>query len=67
MTYLVELPVAVHDGPADVVKVEISRSADGLVKAARPGQVVARAARSVDDMLTLAQTFVDTFGDMARA
>lgn len=71
MTYLVELPVAAQDGSADVVKVEISGPADGLVNAARPGQVVARAAHSMEDMLAgvrpIAQSFVDSFGDMATA
>jgi hypothetical protein len=71
MAYLVELPVTAQDGSATVVKVEVSGPADGLVKAARPGQVVARAARSMEDMLAgvrpIAQSFVDSFGEMTRA
>jgi hypothetical protein len=71
MAYLVELPVAAQDGPVAVVKVEVSEPVDGLVTAARPGQVVARAARSMEDMLAgvrpIAQSFVDSFGEMARA
>jgi hypothetical protein len=71
MAYLVELPVTASDGSAEVVKVEVSGPVDGLVKVARPGQVVARATRSMQDMLAsvrpIAQTFVEGFGDMARA
>ena len=50
MTYLVELPVTADGGPAEIVKVQISGPTDGLVKVARPGQVVARATRSLGEM-----------------
>ncbi|MFF8311879.1 CU044_2847 family protein [Streptomyces lydicus] len=78
MAYLVELPVsgggdgtgsAQRDG-SSTVKVEIEETADGLVKVARPGQVVARASRSLNDMLAgirpVAQNFVDSFRGMDR-
>ncbi|OKI32429.1 hypothetical protein A6A29_21815 [Streptomyces sp. TSRI0281] len=52
------------------VKVQIDETADGLVQVARPGQVVARATRSLDDMLAgirpVAESFVDGFRDMER-
>lgn len=71
MTYLVELPVDVAGGPSDVVRVEIEQTADGLVKVARPGQVVARATRSLGDMLAgirpVAENFVDNFRGMVHA
>ncbi|WP_219669973.1 CU044_2847 family protein [Streptomyces bambusae] len=75
MAYLVELPVSVADAGGaprtDVVKVEIEQVADGLVEVARPGQVVARATRSLGDMLAgvrpIAQNFVDSFRGMACA
>ncbi len=70
MTYLVELPVKTRDGSVDVVKVEVTGPAEGLVRAARPGQVVARAARSLDDMLAgvrpVAQSFIEGLSDMTR-
>ncbi|WP_329166953.1 hypothetical protein OHB49_42770 (plasmid) [Streptomyces sp. NBC_01717] len=84
MTYLVELPVSGARGartggegagsaPSDatgIVKVQIDEAADGLVQVARPGQVVARATRSLNDMLAgirpVAENFVDGFRDMAR-
>ncbi|MFF1797762.1 hypothetical protein ACFVXQ_26690 [Kitasatospora sp. NPDC058263] len=47
MAYLVELPVGAADGRSDIVKVEIEQAAEGLVQVARPGQVVARATRSL--------------------
>ncbi|MGW0366712.1 CU044_2847 family protein [Streptomyces sp. NPDC002990] len=77
MAYLVELPVSVGDGAAggavrtDVVRVEVEQTADGLVQVARPGQVVARATRSLGDMLAgvrpVAQNFVESFRGMAQA
>ncbi|MEU9353562.1 CU044_2847 family protein [Streptomyces griseoloalbus] len=84
MAYLVELPVSgaggnrtggegAGYGPSDatgIVKVQIDEAADGLVQVARPGQVVARATRSLNDMLAeirpVAENFVDGFRDMAR-
>ncbi|MEV0536144.1 CU044_2847 family protein [Kitasatospora sp. NPDC050463] len=71
MAYLVELPVGAADGRPDVVKVEIEQTAEGLVQVARPGQVVARATRSLGEMLAgvrpVAQDFVDGFRDMVDA
>ncbi|MFE0806502.1 CU044_2847 family protein [Streptomyces sp. NPDC058794] len=71
MTYVVELPL--DDGPdgaARAVKVEVQeKPGDGLVKVARPGQVVARASRSMGEMLSglrpVAQQLVNTFGETA--
>ncbi|MEV0402332.1 CU044_2847 family protein [Actinoallomurus sp. NPDC050550] len=71
MAYLVELPVTVNGESAEVVKVQIAESADGLVKAARPGQVVARATRSLGEMLAgirpVAEDFVSNFREMVDA
>ncbi|MEV0620597.1 CU044_2847 family protein [Nonomuraea sp. NPDC050404] len=70
MTYLVELPVSMADGPSQVVRVEVEQIDEGLVRVARPGQVVARATRTLGDMLAtvrpIAHDFVDGFRDMAR-
>jgi hypothetical protein len=72
MGYLVELPLDDSgDESAGVVQVEIEeRAADGLVKVSRPGQVVARATRSLGEMLSgvrpVAQNLVDTFADMPQ-
>ncbi len=70
MTYLVELPVKTSDGSADAVRVEVTGPAEGLMQAARPGEVVARAARSLDDMLAgvrpVAQSFIEGLSDMTR-
>ncbi|MFC9247407.1 CU044_2847 family protein [Streptomyces sp. NPDC057136] len=78
MAYLVELPVsgtgegagsALPDA-SGTVKVQIDETSDGLVQVARPGQVVARATRSLSDMLAgirpVAENFVDGFRDMER-
>ncbi|MCB5179592.1 CU044_2847 family protein [Streptomyces antimicrobicus] len=76
MAYLVEIPVSVTDGagnPAgtDTVKVEVQQVAEGIVAVARPGQVVARATRSLGEMLAgvrpIAQNFVENFRGMAHA
>lgn len=71
MKYIVELPVNGADGPPRSVSVEIEQAADGLVKVSRPGQVVARAAHSLGEMLAgirpVAESFVDGFADMAVA
>lgn len=71
MTYLVEIPVGDVDGSPQIVKAQIEQTPDGLVKVARPGQVVARATRSLGDMLAgirpVAENFVHGFHDMARA
>lgn len=78
MAFLVELPVSgtgesAESAPPDAnstVKVQIDETADGLVQVARPGQVVARATRSLNDMLAgirpVAESFVDGFRDMER-
>jgi hypothetical protein len=70
MTYLVELPVTPDGGPPKIVKVEVAGPAEGLVRAARPGQVVARASRSLGEMLAgirpVAESFVDSFRGMAQ-
>jgi hypothetical protein len=73
MGVFVELPVSAGDGSAqpEIVKVEIEETADGLVKVARPGQVVARASRSLRDLLAgvrpVAEGFVAGFRGMADA
>ncbi|MFI0713748.1 CU044_2847 family protein [Streptomyces inhibens] len=72
MAYVVELPLdGSGDGADQVVKVEVQEQpSDGLVKVSRPGQVVARATRSMGEMLSgvrpVAQQLVNTFGEMAR-
>jgi hypothetical protein len=69
MAYLVELPVGGTVGPPQIVGVEIA-AADGLVKASRSGQVVARAAQSLSEMLTgirpVAESFVAEFAGMTE-
>ncbi|MFF4528466.1 CU044_2847 family protein [Streptomyces sp. NPDC001407] len=71
MAYLVELPVAAADGLPDVVRVEIVEVGEGLVQVARPGRIVARATRSLGDMLAgirpVAEHFVEGFRSMAHA
>ena len=71
MTYLVELPVSAGDGPLRTVKVAIEHTEDGLVEVARPGQVIARASRSLGEMLAgirpVVENFVDGFGGMPDA
>ena len=70
MKYLVELPAGGQDGPPQIVGVEVEQEADGLVKVSRPGQVVARAARSLSEMLTgirpVAESFVSGFAGMTE-
>ncbi|MFJ9179303.1 CU044_2847 family protein [Streptomyces sp. NPDC102360] len=72
MAYLVELPLESGGArPEDTVKVTIEEPpADGLVQVARPGQVVARATRSLGELLSsvrpVAANFVETFGGMAH-
>ncbi|MFD9002038.1 CU044_2847 family protein [Streptomyces sp. NPDC059582] len=65
-----EVPVSVTDGRPEVVKIQVEAHGDGLVRVARPGQVVARATRSLGEMVAavrpVAQNFVDGFQDMAR-
>ncbi|WP_328622659.1 CU044_2847 family protein [Streptomyces sp. NBC_00354] len=71
MSFLVELPVGAAGEASDVVRVEISEAGEGLVQVARPGQVVARATRSLGEMLAgvrpVAQRFVESFRGMADA
>ncbi|MFI9810458.1 CU044_2847 family protein [Streptomyces sp. NPDC052301] len=72
MVYLVELPIGGAGGQAG----ESGRGAitehpaDGLVQVARPGQVVARATRSLGELLSgvrpVAENFVDTFRGMTH-
>ncbi|MFJ9012499.1 CU044_2847 family protein [Streptomyces canus] len=72
MAYVMELPLDEgRDGAARVVKVEVQeKPGDGLVKVARPGQVVARATRSMGEMLSelrpMARQLVDTFSEPVR-
>ncbi|MFG2292160.1 CU044_2847 family protein [Streptomyces sp. NPDC048603] len=76
MGYLVEMPVSVADPldgvvRTDLVKVEVEQATEGLVAVARPGQVVARATRSLGEMLAgvrpIAQNFVDSFRGMTHS
>lgn len=68
MRYTVELPVGAAHSPAQIVNVEIEHPQDGLVDVSRPGQAVARAARSLGDMLAgirpVAESFLESFADM---
>ncbi|MFI5523741.1 CU044_2847 family protein [Streptomyces platensis] len=72
MTYVVELPLDEKgDASTQVVKVEIrEKPGDGLVKVSRPGQVAARATRSLSEMLSgvrpVAQQLVNTFNETER-
>ncbi|WP_250403667.1 CU044_2847 family protein [Streptomyces cellostaticus] len=69
VAYLVELPVEGADGQTELVKVQVEANGDGLVRVARPGQVVARATRSLGEMVAavrpVAQNFVEGFRNMA--
>ncbi|MGF1427498.1 CU044_2847 family protein [Kitasatospora sp. LaBMicrA B282] len=71
MAYLVELPVGGTAERPEVVRIEVEQAAEGLVQVARPGQVVARATRSLGEMLAgvlpVAEHFVDGFRGMAHA
>nr|WSW48051.1 hypothetical protein OG296_36000 [Streptomyces sp. NBC_01001] len=71
MSYHVELPIDVPGGPQDVVRVEIAPIGEnGLVRVARPGQLMARASRSLGEMVTgirpVAQSFADGFRGMVH-
>ncbi|MGW4529179.1 CU044_2847 family protein [Amycolatopsis sp. NPDC004378] len=70
MTYLVELPVGGSAG-RQTVGVEIDQVEEGLVKAARPGEIVARGARSLSEMVAkvrpVAEDFVTGFRGMVHA
>ena len=65
MADLVEIPVG-----DTVVLMAVAELDEGLVQAARPGKVVARAARSLEDMLQglqpVAESFVQQFCEMTR-
>lgn len=67
VTYLVEVPTA--DGA--FVSVAVAVADEGVVRAARPGQVVARASRTLDDMVSrlcpVVEAFVAQFRSMADA
>jgi hypothetical protein len=71
MGYLVELQVCTAGAPAQTVSVEIEQAVDGLVDVSRPGQAVARATRSLGEMLAgirpVAENFLDAFAGMANA
>jgi NTP-dependent ternary system trypsin peptidase co-occuring protein len=71
VTYLVELPVGETDGSPQTVAVEIEQVEDGLVKVSRPGEVVARAGRSLGEMVAgirpVAEHFVQGFRGMVHA
>jgi hypothetical protein len=70
MRFLVELPVGGTGAAQQIVGVEVEQAADGLVKVSRPGQVVARAAHSLGEMLTgirpVAESFVAGFAGMTE-
>ncbi|WP_234355835.1 CU044_2847 family protein [Kitasatospora aureofaciens] len=69
--YLVELPVEGEAGPGQLVRVEVEPAGEGLIQVSRPGQVAARAARSLGEMLAgirpVAESFVEGLGGMAQA
>jgi hypothetical protein len=69
MRLLVELPVQGAGGPEQIVGVEITPAADGLVDVSRPGQAIARASRTLGDMLSgirpVAESFLAGFAGMA--
>jgi alkanesulfonate monooxygenase SsuD/methylene tetrahydromethanopterin reductase-like flavin-dependent oxidoreductase (luciferase family) len=66
MADLVEVPVG-----DTVVLMAVSELDAGVVRAARPGRVVARASQSLEDMLQglrpVAESFVQQFAEMTRA
>jgi len=66
MSDLVEIPVG-----DTVVLMAVAELDAGLVRAARPGKVVVRASRSLEDMLQglrpVAESFVQQFREMTRA
>ena len=71
MKHLVELEVAADGDTTHIVGVEIEQVADGLVDVSRPGQAVARATRSLGEMLggirPVAESFLNSFADMTEA
>jgi hypothetical protein len=68
MKRLVELEVAAEGDSTHTVGVEIEQVPDGLVEVSRPGQAIARATRSLGEMLggirPVAESFLNTFADM---
>jgi hypothetical protein len=56
--YVVDVPVA---GDDDRLLIEIRDVDEGLVDVARPGQVVARGVRSLQDMLQTVRPVADSF------
>lgn len=67
MKYLIELPVDGPDSPPVTVGVEIEQAADGIVDVSRRGQVVARAARSLGEMLSVIRPVAESFlGSLAN-
>jgi hypothetical protein len=71
VTYLVEMDIDGADGSSQTVTVEVEQREDGMVPAARPGRVVAKAARSFGEMLAgirpVAESLVGEFRGMADA
>ncbi|MGH3903979.1 MAG: CU044_2847 family protein [Pseudonocardiaceae bacterium] len=67
MAYLVEVPM----GGGATVSVAVREVDEGVVRAARPGQVVARTSRTLDEMVAglrpVAETFVAQFRSMVDA
>lgn len=67
MAYLIEVPT----GDGSTVLLAVEEVDQGLVAAARPGQVVARAANTLGDMLArltpVAETFIAQFRTMSDA
>ncbi|MPZ64519.1 MAG: hypothetical protein GEU83_03015 [Pseudonocardiaceae bacterium] len=67
MTYFVEVPT----NDSATVSVAVKDVDEGVVRAARPGRVVARASRTLDDMVAglrpVAETFVAQFRSMDDA
>ncbi|WP_335980159.1 CU044_2847 family protein [Streptomyces sp. CA2R106] len=66
--YLLDMPI---DGRSERLLLEVSDVDEGLVDVARPGQVVARGARSLQEMLRavrpVADSFVTTFSGLTHA
>lgn len=73
MEFLVEVPVTRDAARGDeIIKVAIEAAEpEGLIQVARPGQVVARAGRSLGELVAgvrpVAQNFVEGFRSMAQA
>jgi Trypsin-co-occurring domain 1 len=66
VTYLVEVPLR----SGDVIAVEVDDQDAGIVRAARPGEVIATATSSFEAALErlqpMAQTLVDKLGNLAE-